>query len=122
AADAVSRGGANVLSLAWPVECGGGGALSGVMDLSVVIPVRNEAGNIAPLIAEIVAALEGLLRYEIVYVDDGSDDATAEEIRRAQPRKPQLRLVRHDRSYGQSTAMRSVERASAGRCSVPLVG
>ena len=77
------------------------------MDLSVVIPVKNEAGNIAPLLAEIVAALDGLLRYEIVYVDDGSDDATADEIRRAQPRLPQLRLVRHDRSYGQSAAIHS---------------
>ena len=43
------------------------------MDLSVVIPVRNEAGNIAPLVAEIAAALDGVAAYEIVYVDDGSE-------------------------------------------------
>ena len=47
------------------------------MDLSVVIPVKNEAGNIAPLVAEIAAALDGLVDYEIVYVDDGSTDASA---------------------------------------------
>ena len=52
------------------------------MDLSVVIPVKNEAGNIAPLVAEIAAALDGIAAYEIVYVDDGSDDSTAAEIRR----------------------------------------
>ena len=44
------------------------------MDLSIVIPVRNEADNIAPLVAEITAALSGLSRYEIIYVDDGSKD------------------------------------------------
>jgi dolichol-phosphate mannosyltransferase len=51
------------------------------MELSVVIPVKNEAGNIAPLVAEIAAALDGHVDYEIVYVDDGSSDATAAEIR-----------------------------------------
>ena len=53
------------------------------MDLSVVIPVKNEAGNIAPLVGEIAAALDGVADYEIVYVDDGSTDATAAEIRGA---------------------------------------
>jgi dolichol-phosphate mannosyltransferase len=84
------------------------------MDISVVIPVKNEAGNIAPLVAEIVAALRGRARYEIVYVDDGSDDATAEEIRQAQARLPQLRLIRHDRTCGQSAAIRSGVKAARG--------
>ena len=44
--------------------------------LSVVIPVRNEAENILPLLAEIHAALEGRGEFEVVYVDDGSTDAT----------------------------------------------
>ena len=39
--------------------------------VSVVVPVRNEAENVAPLIAEIVAALEGRWAYEIIYVNDG---------------------------------------------------
>ena len=55
------------------------------MDISVVIPVRNEAGNIAPLVAEIVAALTGSLRYEIVYVDDGSDDRPPPRFAALQP-------------------------------------
>src|SRR5216684_4352236 len=84
------------------------------MDLSVVIPVKNEAGNIAPLVAEIVAALDGLVAYEIVYVDDGSDDATEAEIRRLQTGIPQLRLVRHARSCGQSAAIRSGVKAARG--------
>src|SRR6266853_1919636 len=46
------------------------------VDVSIVVPVRNEAGNVAPLIAEIAAALDGRWPYEIIYVNDGSTDAT----------------------------------------------
>src|SRR5690349_24882021 len=82
------------------------------MDLSVVIPVRDEAANVVPLVAEIGAALDGLLEYEIVYVDDGSEDATAVEVARLQIQTPHLRLVRHTRSYGQSAAIRTGIRAA----------
>jgi dolichol-phosphate mannosyltransferase len=92
------------------------------MELSVVIPVRNEAGNIAPLVAEIAAALDGLAAYEIVYVDDGSSDATAEEIRRLQRDQPQLRLLRHRACCGQSTAIRSGVKAARGRWIATLDG
>src|SRR5690606_6991173 len=68
------------------------------MDLSIVIPVRNEAGNIAPLVAEIREALDReSLRYEIVYVDDGSTDGTADELRRLLAAGTPLRVVRHKR-------------------------
>ena len=96
------------------------------MDLSVVIPVKNEAGNIAPLVAEIAAALaiglEGRVGYEIVYVDDGSDDSTGAEIRRLQASLPQLRLVHHARSCGQSAAIRSGVKAARGRWIATLDG
>src|SRR3954447_9796550 len=84
------------------------------MDLSVVIPVKNEAGNIAPLVAEIAAALDGLVDYEIVYVDDGSTDSTAIEIRDLRESLPRLRLVRHARRCGQSAAIRSGVKAARG--------
>jgi len=84
------------------------------MDLSVVIPVRNEAENIAPLVAEITQALDGVADYEIVYVDDGSDDGTAAEIKVLQRGRPQLRLVRHAASCGQSAAIRSGVKAASG--------
>ena len=48
--------------------------------VSIVVPVRNEADNIAPLIAEIAAALDGRWAHEIIYVNDGSTDATAERL------------------------------------------
>jgi dolichol-phosphate mannosyltransferase len=82
------------------------------MDLSVVIPVKDEAANVAPLVAEIRAALDGLLDYEIVYVDDGSEDGTAAEVARLQAEAPNLRLLRHMRNYGQSAAIRSGVRAA----------
>lgn len=71
--------------------------------VSVVIPVRNEAPNIAPLVGEIEAALAGMA-HEIVYVDDGSTDTTPDELRRAALTAP-LRHFRHERSCGQSAAI-----------------
>jgi dolichol-phosphate mannosyltransferase len=82
------------------------------MDLSVVIPVRDEGSNIAPLVAEIAAALDGVVRYEIIYVDDGSTDATTAEITRLAVSVPKLRLIRHSRSCGQSAAIRTGVKAA----------
>jgi dolichol-phosphate mannosyltransferase len=83
--------------------------------LTVIVPVLNEAGNIMPLITEIRAALDGVLGYEILYVDDGSTDATAAELAAALPLHPMLRVLTHDRRCGQSTAMRNGVRAARGR-------
>jgi glycosyltransferase involved in cell wall biosynthesis len=83
------------------------------MELSVVIPVRNEAPNIAPLVAEIRAALDGICDYEIVYVDDGSSDETAAALRALAAGFPRLRLLRHRQSAGQSAAIRSGVKAAA---------
>src|SRR5689334_105086 len=82
------------------------------MDLSIVIPVKDEAANVAPLVAEIRAALDGLLNYEILYVDDGSKDGTAVQLARLQAEAPRLRLLRHLRSCGQSAAIRTGVRAA----------
>jgi dolichol-phosphate mannosyltransferase len=82
------------------------------MHLSVVIPVKDEAANVAPLVAEIRAALDGFLNYEILYVDDGSEDGTAAQVARLQAEAPHLRLLRHSRNYGQSAAIRTGVRAA----------
>jgi dolichol-phosphate mannosyltransferase len=79
------------------------------MDLSVVVPVKDEAQNIASLVTEITGALDGLVSYEIIYVDDGSSDATATEILRLGAR---VRLLRHAQSCGQSAAIRTGVRAA----------
>ena len=73
--------------------------------LSVVVPVKNEAANIEPLIREIVDAMGGLKAWEIIYVDDGSTDATLVELKRLAELVPQLRILRHHESCGQSTAI-----------------
>ncbi|HEU4565420.1 MAG TPA: glycosyltransferase family 2 protein, partial [Gemmatimonadaceae bacterium] len=74
-------------------------------ELSVVVPVHDEAPNIEPLLREIEAALDGVADYEIVYVDDGSADGTLARLHAAAPAHPRLRIVHHDRSCGQSTAI-----------------
>ncbi|MGA2057960.1 MAG: glycosyltransferase family 2 protein, partial [Bradyrhizobium sp.] len=82
--------------------------------VSIVVPVRNEADNIAPLIAEIAAALDGRWNYEIIYVNDGSTDATAERLKAAMMERQNLRQLRHAVSTGQSAAVRSGVRAARG--------
>jgi dolichol-phosphate mannosyltransferase len=75
--------------------------------VSVVVPVRNEAGNIALLVAEIAKALEGQWPFEVVYVDDGSTDGTEAELKRLMTQHAWLRRVRHKQSCGQSAAVRT---------------
>ena len=92
------------------------------MELSVVIPVRNEAPNIAPLVAEIRAALDGVCDYEIVYVDDGSTDESVAVLRRLAGELPALRLVRHRARCGQSAAIRTGVKAARGQWIATLDG
>ncbi len=77
-----------------------------INQLSVVIPVRNESGNVASLISEIDAALKHIT-HEIVYVDDGSTDDTYIQLKGLQATFSQLKIVRHAKSCGQSTAVRT---------------
>jgi glycosyltransferase involved in cell wall biosynthesis len=84
------------------------------MDLTIVIPVRNETDNIAPLVAEIRAALDAELDYEIVYVDDGSSDGTAAAVGELARSGARIRLVRHGSSHGQSAAIHSGIAAARG--------
>jgi dolichol-phosphate mannosyltransferase len=71
------------------------------------VPVRNEAGNVAPLVNEIAAALGERWAFEVVYVNDGSTDATEQELIGLMRERPWLRQVKHAASCGQSCAVRT---------------
>lgn len=75
-------------------------------DISVLVPVMNEAGNIRPLIDEISGVLAGR-PHEIIYINDGSDDGSADELETALAEIPALRVLVHQHRAGQSAALRS---------------
>ena len=81
-------------------------------ELSVVVPVHNEADNLSRLTGEIRRALEGRVDYEIVYVDDGSDDGSAEGLARLAGEESRIKVVRQGKRTGQSAAIASGVRAA----------
>jgi dolichol-phosphate mannosyltransferase len=82
--------------------------------ISVVIPALDEAGNIGRLIEETFAAIPAQSLAEVIVVDDGSRDATPEEVSALMARYPRLRLLRHARRSGQSSAVRTGVRFATG--------
>lgn len=90
--------------------------------VSIVVPVRNEAGNITSLVAEIAKALAEKWRFEVVYVDDGSSDGTGAELKRLMAQHAWLRCVRHKQSCGQSAAVRTGVAAARAPVVVTLDG
>ncbi len=91
--------------------------------LTVLIPVRDEAGNIRPLVEEIDAALAGIVAHEILYVNDGSSDGTvAEVLATARDGRPHLRLLSLERNAGKAEALRAGARAARGTLLVLMDG
>ena len=91
-------------------------------DLAVVVPVYNERDNILPLLTEIAASLRGWLRYELIYVDDASQDESLAVLRAAMADYPELRVLHHARQSGQSSALRTGIRAAQARWIATLDG
>jgi glycosyltransferase involved in cell wall biosynthesis len=78
------------------------------VQISVVFPVYNEAGNVEALIDDVTRALGPTGRaYEIVVVDDGSQDGTADVLRRVKARVPELRVILFRRNFGQTAALQA---------------
>jgi dolichol-phosphate mannosyltransferase len=96
----------------------GGGAAPFI---SVVVPVKDEAGNVGPLAREIAAALRGE-PHEILFVDDGSSDGTAQALSALKAELPQLRVLRHGKNLGQSRGIRTGVQAARGEIVVTLDG
>ena len=81
--------------------------LTGVPDLSVVVPVHDEQDNVGPLVHDVDAALAGVLEYEVVFVDDASTDSTYPRLVGLSRDNPRIRVLRHDHRCGQTTALRT---------------
>ena len=89
---------------------------------SVVVPVRDEADNVGPLLAEIRIAMAAYAPYEIVFVDDGSGDRTPENLKRVAGECRELRVVRHRHPAGQTAAIVTGVRHALGEVIVTLDG
>jgi glycosyltransferase involved in cell wall biosynthesis len=78
------------------------------MDISIVIPLYNEEESVDALHAEVTPAAERLGReYELILVDDGSRDQTAERLREICDRDPRVKVIRFRRNYGQTAALQA---------------
>ncbi len=92
-------------------------------DISIIVPLFNEADNVAPLARQIFAALQAETRaVELVLVDDASTDGTWEQIRIAHQTDPRVRGLRHGRNAGQSAALWTGFRGSGSTIIATLDG
>ncbi len=91
------------------------------VSVTVVVPCRNEIGNVQQLLMEIIDAVRGR-GAEIIVVDDGSDDGTANAVMDVAEDNSEIRLLRHDRPGGQSAAILSGLRAARGDIVVTIDG
>lgn len=82
--------------------------------ISIIAPMKNEAQNVEGLVREIAESCASLAPFEVILVDDGSDDGTGEVIATLQTEFPWLRQLRHPQSAGQSAAVHSGTRAARG--------
>jgi glycosyltransferase involved in cell wall biosynthesis len=93
------------------------------IDVTVVIPMRNEEANVAPLCAELQEVMDKqLLRYEAIIIDDGSTDGTAGELKKAVGDDPRFTVLELYRSFGQSAALSAGFHMARGKIIVPMDG
>jgi glycosyltransferase involved in cell wall biosynthesis len=93
------------------------------MELSIVIPLFNERGNLGPLHEELKQVLANMgTSHEIVFVDDGSTDGSADELRRIKASDPNVRVIRLARNTGQTAALQCGFSNSRGDNVVALDG
>ncbi len=91
--------------------------------LSLVVPVHNETGSIDPFLARTVPVLTGLSKgfgYEIVFVDDGSTDATLAELLAARKANPRVKIVALSRNFGKDTALAAGLAHASGKGVIPM--
>ncbi len=92
------------------------------MDLSVVIPVHNEVDSVRGVIEEVGRVLPESLDFEIIVVDDGSNDDTPSVLQECRAKQPRLRVLRHAQRSGQSATISTGVRAARAHWVVTLDG
>ncbi|WP_116133628.1 glycosyltransferase family 2 protein [Tropicimonas sp. IMCC34043] len=90
-------------------------------EVSIIVPMKNEEENVAPLVSDILAACDGQ-DFEVIVVNDGSTDTTEAVARGLAERDPRVRVLSHPRSAGQSAAVHSGVKAARGRVICTLDG
>ena len=93
-----------------------------MVELSVLVPVKNERENILPLLQEIHAALEERCEFEVIYINDGSTDRSPNNLSQVLKTYPRLRVLTHAQSCGQSAALMSGVRVAKGEWIATLDG
>ena len=92
-------------------------------EISVVVPLRDEEPNVLPLHNELSAVMQGIgLSYELICVDDGSEDRTFGRLTEVQARDPQMRVIRFTRNFGQTAAFAAGFAYARGRLIVTSDG
>ncbi len=90
---------------------------------SVVVPVFNEEGNVEQLAARTIAVMEKLaVSFELLFVDDGSRDATPKLIRKLAEADSRIRAVRFTRNYGQEAAVEALYLNARGKWLIQMDG
>ena len=102
--------------------CFGSGAVTSEPQLSVVVPLYNEEDSVGPLVEAVRSALESIPPWELVLVDDGSRDGTADRVAQLAQTDPRIRLIRLARNYGQTQAMQAGFDAARGAVVVSMDG
>ncbi len=92
------------------------------MDLTVIVPVRDEAGNLAPLMEEIHAALDGVMDYEVIFIDDGSRDGSGDELAGLGAKDPRVRVLVHATGSGKTRALINGIKVAGGPVIVTIDG
>jgi glycosyltransferase involved in cell wall biosynthesis len=96
---------------------------SSELDVTVIVPVRDEADSVGELSARVAGVLERLGKsFEIVFVDDGSGDGTPKQVREARTRDPRVKLVRLRRNFGKAAALSAGFDHSIGRIIITMDG
>lgn len=95
--------------------------------ISLVVPVHNETGSIEPFLARARPVMDGVMQplsseltYEILFVDDGSTDATMDELQAARASDPRIRIVSLSRNFGKDTALAAGLEHAAGQAVIPI--